>query len=387
MSLPFLNRRPNSGLGNIRSGPSDPQRNIDWVMLGSILTLGIIGVFAIYSATFWKVNSDPYWFTVRQVAYLIVAALAAAFVMSFDYQMLRERAYFLYGLSLIALLLVLSVGALKGGARLSFDFGPIAFQPAEFAKPAVLVALAAFYSDSREDSMSYSKFITGLVLLGAPTVLIIVQPDLGSAFVLIVGALSIMIMAGARLRYLLLISFLTVTTVAAAVLSGIVDRYQLKRITAFINQNSTDEDLARYVFQVRYAKRAVATGGWFGKGYLQAPLTNGKFIPVQQSDFIFSAIGEQFGMLGGGVVLGLFALLLFRIWRVGHLSKDLFGAYICAGVFGVLLWHVFQNVGMTMGIMPVTGVPLPFVSYGGSSLVSFAIMIALVENVHMRRMR
>jgi rod shape determining protein RodA len=118
MSLPFLNRRPNSGLGNIRSGPSDPQRNIDWVMLGSILTLGIIGVFAIYSATFWKVDSDPYWFSVRQVAFLIVSALAVVVVMSFDYQMLRERAYFLYGLSLIALVLVLSVGALKGGARL-----------------------------------------------------------------------------------------------------------------------------------------------------------------------------------------------------------------------------------------------------------------------------
>ncbi|MTA68489.1 MAG: hypothetical protein F2956_01205, partial [Actinobacteria bacterium] len=149
MSLPFLNRRPNSGLGNIRSGPSDPRRNIDWVMLGSILTMGIIGVFAIYSATFWKVDSDPYWFSVRQVAFLLASALAVVVVMSFDYQMLRERAYFLYGVSLIALVLVLSVGALKGGARLSFDFGPIAFQPAEFAKPAVLVALAAFYSDTR----------------------------------------------------------------------------------------------------------------------------------------------------------------------------------------------------------------------------------------------
>jgi rod shape determining protein RodA len=217
--------------------------------------------------------------------------------------------------------------------------------------------------------------------------LIIVQPDLGSAFVLIVGAVCVLVMAGARLRYLALISFLTIVTVAAAVVAGIVDRYQLKRITAFVNQNSTDKDLERYVFQVRYAKRAVSTGGWFGKGYLDAPLTNGKFIPVQQSDFIFSAIAEQFGMIGGGVVLGLFGLLLFRIWRVGHLSKDVFGAYICAGIFGVILWHVFQNIGMTMGIMPVTGVPLPFVSYGGSSLLSFAIMVGLVESIHMRRMR
>ena len=301
--------------------------------------------------------------------------------------MLRERAYFLYGLSVIALLLVLSVGALRGGARLSFDLGPISFQPAEFAKPAVLVALAAFFSDDRDEVMSYSRFITGLLMVGVPIALIIVQPDLGSAFVLIVGALAVLVMAGARIRYLLLISFLTIATVAAAVVAGIVDRYQLRRIDAFLNQNSADADLQRFVFQVRYAKRAVATGGWFGKGYLNAPLTNGKFIPVQQSDFIFSAIAEQFGMLGGGIVLGLFGLLLFRIWRVGHLSKDAFGSYICAGIFGVVLWHVFQNVGMTMGIMPVTGVPLPFVSYGGSSLIAFAIMIGLVESVHMRRLR
>ena len=387
MSIPILNRRPNSGLGNIRSSRADHLRNVDWGLLVPVLILGVIGAFAIYSATWWKVDNDPYWFATRQVVFLIIAAVALAVVMSFDYQLLKERAYFLYGLSVIALLLVLSVGALRGGARLSFDLGPIAFQPAEFAKPAVLVALAAFFSDDRDEVMSYSRFITGLLMVGVPVALIIVQPDLGSAFVLIVGALAVLVMAGARLRYLLLISVLTVATVAAAVVAGIVDRYQLRRIDAFLNQNSTDADLQRFVFQVRYAKRAVATGGWFGKGYLKAPLTNGKFIPVQQSDFIFSAIAEQFGMLGGGLVLGLFGLLMFRIWRVGHLAKDAFGSYICAGIFGVILWHVFQNVGMTMGIMPVTGVPLPFVSYGGSSLIAFAIMIGLVESVHMRRLR
>ena len=387
MSVPILNRRPDSGLGNIRSSPADRLRNIDWSLLTAVVALGIIGAFAIYSATWWKIDGDPYWFATRQVIYLVAAAVVLVVVMSFDYQLLRERAYFLYGLSIIALLLVLSVGALRGGARLSFDLGPISFQPAEFTKPAVLVALAAFFSDDRDERMSYSRFVSGLLIVGVPTALIIVQPDLGSAFVLIVGSLMVLVMAGARLRYLLLISVLTIATVAAAVVAGIVDRYQLRRIDAFLNQNSTDEDLQRFVFQVRFAKRAVSTGGWFGKGYMDGPLTNGKFIPVQQSDFIFSAIAEQFGMIGGGLVLGLFGLLLFRIWRVGHLAKDTFGSYICAGVFGVILWHVFQNIGMTMGIMPVTGVPLPFVSYGGSSLLAFAIMVGLVESIHMRRLR
>ena len=387
MALPILQRKPDGGLGNIRSSPGQPSRNIDWLILAPVALLGIIGTVAIYSATFWKVDGDPYWYTLRQVLYLIVAVVVMIAVMSFDYTLLRERAFFLYGCAVVALMLVLAAGALRGGARLSFDFGPVSFQPAEFAKPAVVLALASYLSEVREESLSYSRFIGGLVVVGIPTVLIIVQPDLGSAFVMIVGALTILLMAGAKLRYLALIAFLTVITVAAAVVAGIVDRYQLRRIEAFLNQNSTEDGLKDLVLQVRFAKRAVATGGWWGKGYLDAPLTNGKFIPVQQSDFIFSAIAEQFGMIGGGIVLALFGLLLFRIWRVAHLSKDAFGSYICAGVFGIVMWHVFQNIGMTMGIMPVTGVPLPFLSYGGSSLVAFAILVGLVESVHMRRMR
>ena len=387
MGFPLLQRRPDSGLGNIRSGGSDPRRNIDWSLLVPVVLLTIIGAFAIYSATFWKVSGDPYWFTTRQVVFAIVAGVVLVITMSFDYSLLRERAFFLYGCALVALALVLAVGALRGGARLSFDLGPILFQPAEFAKPAVIVVLAAYLAEIRDDSVSYSRFVGGLVLVGAPVVLIILQPDLGSAFVIIVGALVMFLMAGAKLRYLALISFLAVVTVAAAVIAGVVDRYQLRRIEAFLNQNSSDENLKDLVLQVRFAKRAVGTGGWFGKGYLEAPLTNGKFIPVQQSDFIFSAVAEQFGLLGGGLVVGLFGLMLFRIWRVANLARDTFGSYLCAGIFGVILWHVFQNIGMTMGIMPVTGVPLPFVSYGGSSLIAFAIMIGLVESVHMRRLR
>ncbi len=387
MAAPILPRRSDSRLGGFRAGPGDPSRNIDWSLIVAVVLLAVIGAFAIYSATFWKVADDPYWFTVRQVVFAIVSAIVLVATMSFDYTLLRERAFFLYGCALVALALVLAVGALRGGARLSFDLGPVLFQPAEFAKPAVIVVLAAYLAEIREDSVSYARFIGGLVLVGAPVVLIILQPDLGSAFVIIVGALVVFLMAGAKLRYLAMITFLTVVTVAAAVVAGVVDRYQLRRIEAFLNQNSTDDNLKDLVLQVRFAKRAVGTGGWFGKGYLEAPLTNGKFIPVQQSDFIFSAVAEQFGMVGGGLVILLFALLLVRIWRVAHLSKDTFGTYICAGVFGMILWHVFQNIGMTMGIMPVTGVPLPFVSYGGSALVAFSIMIGLVESVHMRRMR
>ena len=387
MALEMLRRKPDSGLGNIRSSGGAPRRNIDWTLLVPVLLLSIIGIFNIYSATFWKVEGDPYWFTTRQVVYVLIAAVILGVVMTFDYTMLRERAAFFYGTTIFALVLVLSAGAIRGGARLSFDLGFFSFQPAEFAKPVIVLTLAGYVSERRESAMDYSQFVRAMILIGVPIALIIAQPDLGSAFVIIIGALAIFVMAGTRFRYLLLISALTIATMGAAVLAGIVDRYQLRRIEAFIQQNSTEERLQEVVFQVRYAKRAVATGGWFGKGYLEGPLTNGKFVPVQQSDFIFSAVAEQFGMIGAGFVLFLFGLVLFRIWRIAQTSKDMFGTYMCIGIFGILTWHVFQNIGMTMGIMPVTGVPLPFVSYGGSSLVAFGIMIGLVESVHMRRLR
>ncbi len=387
MTMAMLRRRPDSGLGNIRSSGGSPRRNIDWTLLVPVLLLSIIGVLSIYSATFWKIEGDQYWFTTRQVVYVLISIVVLGAVMTFDYTLLRERAAFFYGTMIFALLLVLSAGAIRGGARLSFDLGFFSFQPAEFAKPVIMLTLAGYISERRDASMDYSQFVRAMILIGVPIALIIAQPDLGSAFVIIVGALAIFVMAGTRFRYLLMVSALTIATMAAAVVAGIVDRYQLTRMEAFIYQNSTEDRLEEFVFQVRYAKRAVATGGWFGKGYLEGPLTNGKFVPVQQSDFIFSAIAEQFGMIGGGLVLVLFGIVLVRIWRIAQTSKDMFGTYLCVGIFGILTWHIFQNIGMTMGIMPVTGVPLPFVSYGGSSLVAFSIMIGLVESVHMRRLR
>lgn len=386
MTVPLLSRRePN--LGSLSRSPGDPSRNIDWVLIGAVVALMSIGAVAIYSATWWKVPGDEYYYTIRQVAFVIVALLVMTFVMSFDYTWLKEKAMFFYGVTVLSLVLVLAAGAMQGGARLSFDFGPVSFQPAEFAKVSVLLALASYLSEERGEEISYARFIGGLIIVGVPVALIIIQPDLGSASVLVACAMGVLLVGGAKLRYIALITVLSITTVAAAVATGIVERYQLRRFEALFNQNSSQEDLQNLVLQVRYAKRAVATGGLTGKGFLEGPLTNGKFIPVQQSDFIFSAIAEQWGMIGGFTVIGLYALILLRIWRIAHLSKDMMGTYICAGAFAMIGWHVFQNIGMTMGIMAVTGVPLPFVSYGGSSAVAFAMMIGLIESVHMRRMR
>jgi rod shape determining protein RodA len=380
-------RKPDSGLGNIRSSPSDPSRNIDWVLMAVQMTLAVVGCFVIYSASRTK-QLDPFVYATRQVVFLIAALVAMVVVMAVDYETWRERARFFYGVTIMLLVLVILVGTVSGGARLSFDLGPLKLQPAEFAKFTVTLALASYLAEERSDEVSYPRFLGGLVMVGIPVGLIIIQPDLGSASVLVAMAMGVLLVAGAKVRYIALITVLSVMTVAAALVSGIISSYQIGRIRVFFDPNTDDPLLQDLIYQPRNAVRAIATGGITGKGWLQGPITNARNdVPVQWADFPFSAVGEQFGLIGCALLLGLFAVLLLRVWRIAHLSRDLVGTYLCAGVFTMILWQVFQNVAMTLGVMPVTGLPLPFISYGGSGLVTFFAMLGLVQSVHMRRYR
>ncbi|MEQ8439636.1 MAG: FtsW/RodA/SpoVE family cell cycle protein [Ilumatobacter fluminis] len=384
MALEFFVRKPDSGLGNIRSSPADPYRNIDWVLMFTQGLLTVIGCFVVYSASWTRIDDDPYAFVTRQVVFAIAASVGMVIVMSLDYQFFKERAALLYSIT-IALLMLLLVMAfvMPSQSEISFDLGPLNFQPAELAKFTTLIALAAYLADERSDEVSYPRFLGGLILVGTPATLIILQPDLGSASVIISIAMGVLLVAGAKPRYIALISFLSVMTVAGAFVGGFVNEYQKERFRVFFGQN-TDENS---IYQVRNAIRALGTGGVFGKGWLEGQLTNDGSVPVMWADFPFAAVGEQFGLAGCAVLLFLFMVMLARIWRIATLSKDLLGTYLCAGVFTMLLWQVFQNVGMTLGIMPVTGLPMPFISYGGSSLLSYFAMMGIVQSVHMRRMR
>ena len=390
MSAVFRHRRPNSGLGNIRRGFADPGRNIDWILMAAVGALSVIGLFLVFSATRPRLISnglDPYQFVQRQMIFLIIAIVVMAVVMWMDYVQLRGSAQALYAGTMFLLVMVLVIGGVKGGAKLSFDIGPIALQPSELAKVVTLLMLAGFLADDDSDKVPYERLIQSLFIVGAPALLVLAEPDLGSASVLIACAMGVLLVAGAQVKYIAFITGMGVLSGVAGVASGIVRSYQLKRITAFLQQNSESAELQNLITQVKFAKRAVATGGFFGKGYLQGPLTNGRFIPVQSTDFVFSALGEQFGMLGCATVLGLFGVVLWRIYRIARIANEKLGVLVCAGVFTMILWQAFQNIGMTMGITPVSGVPLPFVSYGGSHTVAFAMMIGLVQSVHMRRFR
>jgi rod shape determining protein RodA len=386
----IFSRRPNSGLGNIKRGFADPGRRIDWVLMSAVGALTIIGAFMIYSATRPRLlnrGADPFTFVQRQIIFIILAIVVMAVVMWIDYIQLRGSAELFYAVTIVLLVLVMVTGAVTGGARLSFDLGPISIQPSELGKVTTLLLLAGFLADDDSKTVPYERFIQSLFIVGLPVLLVAIEPDLGSASVFIACAMGVLLVAGAQLRYIVLITSLSLLSVIAGVVSGVVKDYQLRRITGFLNQNSDSASLQQLTTQVRFAKRAVATGGFYGKGYLNGPLTNGAFIPVQSTDFVFSAVGEQFGMLGAGVVLGLFGVVLWRIMRIARLAQDKLGILVCTGIFTMILWQAFQNIGMTMGITPVSGVPLPFVSYGGSHTVAFAIMIGLVQSVHMRRFR
>ncbi|MEZ5258758.1 MAG: FtsW/RodA/SpoVE family cell cycle protein [Ilumatobacteraceae bacterium] len=390
ITLPSAGRRSN--LGNIRSSPSEPRRNIDWILLIATGGLAVYGLVAIYSASrpyLIARGLDPYTYTEREVVFLIAGTLAMALTMSIDYGEIKEHSGALYLGTIMTLVAVLLIGTGPpgSGANAWFDLGPILVQPSEFAKVTVLVLVAGYLSEEREGELSYHRFITGLLLVGVPVGLVLIQPDFGTASVLIALAMGMLLVAGANLRYIFFISVLSLATVAALIASDVVKQYQVERITAFVNQNSDDPGIKDLVQQVKWAKRAIATGGLTGKGFLNGDITNGRFVPIQWTDFVFSAIAEQFGLLGTIALLLLYTAVLFRIWRIARLARDDLGLYICTGVMTMIVWHVFENMGMTMGIMPVTGIPLPLISYGGSSTVAFLMMIGLVENVHMRRMR
>jgi rod shape determining protein RodA len=327
----------------------------------------------------------------RQAVALALGAVGLVIAMLIDYRRLRDYAFHLFAGTMLTLLLLLPFAPETNGAKAWFDIGSFQLQPAEFAKTSLVLAMAAYVTSARGHALHFGQFFVALVIAGVPTVLVLAQPDLGTAMVMVAIGMGVLLVAGAQPRHIALISFLAVVSVAVIVGSGKLDGYQYDRLTAFVGVAQESERLDgelienNVVRHVEGSKTAIATGGLTGTGFLNNSITGGGFVPEQQTDFIFTTVAEQFGLVGAGALLGLYALLVFRLWRIAHLAKDMVGTLIAVGALAMVVFQVFQNAGMTMGIMPVTGIPLPLVSYGGSATVAFLALIGLVESVHMRR--
>jgi rod shape determining protein RodA len=362
-----------------------PMRHVDPVLIVAVLALTVIGLFAIYSSTHQSlaaIDADPGRFVKRQMTFLALGAIVVMAAASFDYRFLKVYAGLIYVSSVVLLLLVRTpLGTSVKGSQRWFELFGFQLAPSEIAKLAVIAMLAAFLSEVRGELTLQDVFrATGLAAI--PAVLVFLQPDLGTSIVFAAILVGVLVVAGTRPRYLAVLALTAVVLIFAGFQVGLVKEYQLVRLQAFLDPGNVDADALHNREQ---AEIAIGSGGLLGLGYLRGTQTNLDFVPEQHTDFIFTVVGEEFGFIGAMTLLGLYGIVVWRAFRIAMISKDPFGTYLAAGIASMLALQMFVNVGMTVGIMPITGIPLPFVSYGGSSLLINCAAVGTLLNVHMRR--
>lgn len=366
----------------------EPIRHIDLVLIATVLTLSLIGIALIYSATTIQTTQagDPNLAYVKRQALAFALGLAAMVIASIlDYRWIRALAPLLYAGVIILLVAVLfpAIGDQVNGSRRWIGIGGFNLQPSELAKIAVVIGVAALLHE-RRGKPTVRTLLGCLAMAAVPAALIFVEPDLGSAIIIMWLLFVMFLVGGVPWKWLAGLMAGAVGAVVVAFSNDLIHGYQLQRLTAFLDQNNPAE-ASDSLLQLNQSKIAIGSGQLTGQGFRQGTQNAHSFIPENHTDFIFSVLGEEFGFLGSVVILILFSVLVWRSLRIAMLSRDLFGTVVAAAVVGLLALQVFVNVGMTIGIAPITGVPLPFISYGGTSLVMWFGLIGLLLNIHMRR--
>lgn len=356
-------------------------QKFDWVLLAGVFLLVLIGILFIRSATLGAIDTDLQGRVQSQIIYAVLGFIIMFLVAMIDYRLLGALQHYIYGFLVFALALVTIAGQVGGaGAQRWLNVG-IPIQPSEIGKMLIIIALGAHLTKQYTKLGSFRTVITSLMYMSLPMFLIFSQPNLGNTIAFSVIWAVMTWGAGLRLRH-----------IAALVATGLImlpllwtqmEPYQRSRILTFINPEG-DKDAQ---FNVDQSLISVGSGGFLGKGYANGTQTQGRFLRVRHTDFIFSVIAHEAGFVGGASILGLIGLVLFRITRAGFLARDPLGSLICYGVAGIIFFQTVTAVGMNLAILPVTGLTLPFVSSGGTSLFSLLFGIGLVESVNMRRKR
>lgn len=364
-------------------------RRIDWTLLLAVLGLCSIGGALVWSATRQAAldsGGDPTAFLKKHILNVAIGLALAVIASVFDYRMLRAYAPVIYVLSIIGLTAVLSpLGSTINGSH-SWIVLPAGFsiQPSELAKVALVVGMAMLLSEKRdaEDTPRDVDVMLTLAFAAVPLGLVMLQPDLGTALVVSATVLGVVAVSGAPLRWVVGLVAGAVLVAFVAVQAGLLKDYQLDRFRAFYDPTADPKGAG---YNVRQAQIAIGSGGVDGQGLFHGAQTQGQFVPAQQTDFIFTVAGEELGFVGAALIVALLGLVLWRAGRIAMQAEDLFGRLVATGVVCWFAFQAFENIGMTIGIMPVTGVPLPFVSYGGSSMFANMLAVGLLQNVHVRR--
>ncbi len=362
----------------------------DFVLVGATLLVSFIGVVMVYTATrgpLLAAGDDPKTFLKKQGLFVVLGIIVMVVLAVFDYRRLEPVTTLLYWLIILALLGVFVVGSSAQGAARWFSLGPLQLQPSEFAVLALILAIASYCARRDEEGLAWRDVFRLLIMAGIPIVLVLLQPDLGTAMIMVIVLIVMLAVAGLPIRILVLLLIGTVLVAFVAIEGGLLHTYQIARLTTFLNpnQHSSNPYVQTTIYNTQQSKDAIGAGGLFGSGIGHGAQTNLGYVPEQQTDFIFTAVAEQLGFVGSVGVLVILGVIAWRILRVAVVARDVFGRLICAGLFAFVAFSVFQNAGMTMGIMPITGIPLPFVSYGGTAVLVFYATIGLSLSVGARR--
>ncbi len=362
---------------------------VDPFLILSALAVAAMGSVLVYSATRGVVDdfTEPNnAFLERQILFITVGVVVAT-VAAFVAPRHMKRLYPLAFVAMMgALWLVLQVGVEVSGTRGWFSLGTFRMQPSEPGKLVVIVGLALLLSP-RAGGAGLMRMGLALVLAAAPIGLLMLQPDLGTMLVYLVVALVVVVASGIKLRWIALLAIVAAAGIVGVLRSDALAEYQEARLRVYLFAPSeANDEAATYAFNVEQAQIAIGNGGLQGQGLFEGTQTRSDLVPEQQTDFIFTVAGEELGLRGASLLLGLYAVLLFRIWRTAQIAATPFERLLCTGVFVMFLFQMFQSVGMTMGMMPVTGIPLPLVSYGGSSMLTSMAALGLVAGVYRRRL-